>query len=223
MVMTKSETQAHRDSYHALIAKASYAQQQGLYTEVLANAVGSLEHIDGMMQYERKYEDRQFVSIDGIDLILVYAPLVLDFESLSRLGAVLKSQRRIERDTSADLSGRLAQAYEVMKCVHRLWDNLERNNVCQEDKLVAVLGETDDQWRRIVAASIELGFVRRRAGPPVRLSLRTRMDETVLGKCPACGVIGKSTKTKFLDEHHCPRCRSTVAFVILCNESDSEA
>jgi hypothetical protein len=215
MAMTKAEMQLHRESYDALIAKARQARERGAYSELVANAVTSLEHVDGMMQYARKYEAKEFESIEGIDFVLGYAPFIFDSHSLAHVGAVLKAQRRIERDTSVDLAARLTQSHSMMRLFHRLWDHLERNKECQDGDILAALGGSDEQWRVIIAGSIELGLIRRSPGRPSCLSLCTRMDETVFGKCPACGLVGKSAKSNFLQEHHCPRCQSMVGFVVL--------
>jgi len=93
--MTKAEMEAHRAQYYELIAKARAARQDGRYREAVELAMSSWEYVDGMMQYERKYDDKKFSSIEGIDLVLEYAPILFDAESLDKLEFLLKKQRRL--------------------------------------------------------------------------------------------------------------------------------
>ncbi|HVP11023.1 MAG TPA: hypothetical protein VMV94_07530, partial [Phycisphaerae bacterium] len=124
--MTKAEMEAHRAQYYELIAKARAARQDGRYREAVELAMSSWEYVDGMMQYERKYEDKEFNSVEGIDVVLKYAPLLFDLDSLNRLEDLLKDRRRIERDTSADMGDKLAKATAMMWEARRMWNYLER-------------------------------------------------------------------------------------------------
>src|SRR5438445_210985 len=110
MGMKKSEMEAHRDEYQARMAAARAAERDGLYREAMAEALSAWDFIDGMMQYEKRYEERSFDSVAAIDLVLRYAPLLLDRKSLDTLERLLKEYRRIERDTDADMGAKLASA-----------------------------------------------------------------------------------------------------------------
>ena len=119
MPLKKSEMEAHRAAYYALIS-ARAALQQGLYHKAIDEASASWEYIDGMMQYERRYESKEFESVEGIDIVLEFAPLVFGFQSLEKLDELLRSQRRIDKHSSDDLAARLDSARQSLRDVHRL-------------------------------------------------------------------------------------------------------
>lgn len=125
MPMTKAELDGHRVQYHVEMTQARAAEQSGMYREAVAIAVSCLQYVDGMMQYERKYEDAQFSSIDAIDLVLQYAPILFDMESLDKLESLLKTQRRIAKNISGDLFEKVANARANTWVAHRTWNRFE--------------------------------------------------------------------------------------------------
>jgi len=76
MAMNKAEMESHRNDYYALMAQAWAAHHKGLYRKAVEWALSSWDHIDGMMQYERRYGKKEFESIEAIDMVLKYAPTV---------------------------------------------------------------------------------------------------------------------------------------------------
>ena len=220
MAMKKADMEDHRATYQSLMAEARAAERDGLFEFVMKSALSSLATIDGMMQYERKYGDREFSSIKAIDLILKYAPLLLDAASLERVEELLKGCRRLEKRTSESLADNLAQARALMWDAHRLWDHLELHPEARQDELRRVLGGDQDQWRSIAEAWQRMGLLRRtpEAGS-YRLALCTRMGGIVSAKCPACGSVTEAPKAMFLEELTCPECKAKASFVILVTES----
>jgi predicted Zn-ribbon and HTH transcriptional regulator len=220
MAMKKADMEAHQAEYHALMASARTALQQGLHRKAIELALSTWDHIDGMMQYERKYEERDFASVESIDLILRLAPLLFDFESLRSLDSLLKSQRRIERDTTDDLATRLARATQLMRDAQRLWNHIERQPYARQDELAQKLGGDQRQWRAITETWEQLGVVVR---APDRgsylLALATRTSERVPAKCASCGVMSHEPKTTLLQTATCPSCQSTASFVLISAES----
>jgi hypothetical protein len=55
MPLKKSEMEAHRAAYYALVSQARAALQSGLFDKAIEAASASWEYIDGMMQYERMF------------------------------------------------------------------------------------------------------------------------------------------------------------------------
>ena len=102
--MKKAEMEEHQRCYHEQLARARVAQKLGDFAAAVELARSSWEHIDGMMRYERKYESREFGGVEGIDLVLQYAPLIFDKKSLDALGVLLKERRAIERNIEDQLS-----------------------------------------------------------------------------------------------------------------------
>ena len=209
----------HRAEYQALMSKAQSAEREGFYRRAVELALASWDHIDGMMQYERRYEKKEFANIQGIEMILKYAPLLFDFPNLDKLEAVLKNYRRIEKNTSDNLADKLAEARALMWDAHRLWDHLERHPETKQNKLRQLLGGDQEQWRSVVNTWDKMGLVRRAPEDgSYRLSLSTRMGKVVPGKCPACGGIVTAPKAMLLEKSACPRCGRSVLPVILSSK-----
>lgn len=222
MAMKKGDMERHQTEYRALMGKAQAAKQQGLYRKAVEFALSSWEHIDGMMQYERRYEDGEFVTIDAIDVVLDHAPLLFDFDSLNTLESLLKGQRRIDKNTSESLADQLAKARTLMWDARRMWDHLEHHPEVREDELARVLGGNKRQWRSVGIAWEEMGLLHRiPEGGSYRLALSTRMGEVISGKCPACGSVAEAPKAMLLEKTACPQCRTAVLFVLLSNDTAS--
>ena len=222
MVMKKAEMEKHRMEYRALMDQARAALQEGLYRNAVKAALSSWDHVDGMMQFERKYENREFTSIESIELVLRYAPLLLDSQSLDRLASLLKSQRRIDKNTSVSLDDKLAKARAQIWDAHKLWEYLEGHPDTRQDELRQILGGEQEEWRSAAEAWEKMGLVRRTPeGRSYRLALSTRMGEIVSGKCPSCGAVAEAPKAMFLEELTCQYCQASGVFVILSRRAPS--
>jgi len=224
MAMTKGDMEQHERQYASMMKEARAAERAGLYQRAVKAALASWEHIDGMMQYERRYrENQEFASILAIDMTLRYAPLLLDFESLAALESLLKVCRRIEKNTSESLADKLAAARARMRRTHRLWNHLERNPGTRQDELRRLLGGDQDEWRRMAEDWEKMGLLQRRSeGGSYRLALTTRMGQIVPAKCPACGKVVEAPKTMCLDNATCPECDASVVFVLLSSQPSAE-
>lgn len=224
MAMTRPEMEHNRQEYYARVAIARSAQQDENFPKAVEFAILSWPHIDGMMQYERKYEEQTFVSIEGIDIFLTYGPVLFDSVNLDALAALLKSQRRIEKNTSADLGAALSDARGLMWDAHRLWEFCERNPGSRQDEVGRILGGEQTRWQWIADHWEKMGLIRRTGdGSHVQIEFCTRMDEPTSAKCPSCGAVGKAPKSNLLNDVKCPKCRTRVQFVILASESENRA
>jgi len=216
MAKTKAELESNRARYHELMDQARLALKDGRYDEAVQIAASSCQHIDGMMQFERKYEDREFSNIEAIDVILNYAPLLFHFQVLDDLEILLKSQRRIDRDASDDLAGDLAKARTRMWEAYRLWNLIEQHGECGQDELRSNWGGNQDIWRSIAESWRKIGLTRLTSERgSVRLSFATRIDAEVIAKCPTCGVVVQQLKLTLLEEVLCPKCQTKGSFVFL--------
>jgi hypothetical protein len=216
VALKKAEMEAHRDAYLAILSSVYRAIQRGAYQEAVDIAQTSWPYIDGMMQYARKYEERDFASVELIDVVLKYAPLLFDIKSLDSIDGLLDEQRRIERNTSKDLGDELNAAKSRMWDAHRLWNHLERHPEARQDELRATLGGNQESWRSVAEVWEKMGLIRRtpEAGS-YRLALVTSLDAVVPGKCPACGHIATAPKAALLEELGCTQCKTTVLHVLL--------
>ena len=216
MPMTKAEMEAHHRQYQALMSQARTAEESGSYAEAIEKALACSEHIDGMMQYERRFMQREFKSIGAIEMTAKYAPLLFDKASLAKMENLLKEYRRIEKNTSEQMGDKVAEAREMMREAHRLWNHIEKHPGCRQDELRRLFGGKQEQWRSIAEVWEKMGLIRRTPKDgSYCLAVSTRMDEPVRSKCPACAHVMESTKVKCLGEVACPQCKTSVVFVIL--------
>lgn len=222
MAKSKVELEEDREKYNSLMSDARAALKHGLFHHAVELALSTWDHIDGMMQYERKYEDREFASISAIDLVLKYAPLLFEFENLDRLESLLKTRKRIERDTSADMAARLEKARVQMWDAYRLWEQLEQHSETRQDELRRELGGKQDTWRSIVECWEQVGVVSRSPeGGSYRIRLRTPLAEQIQGKCTECGFLWRMPKRDLLMKTNCQSCNKSVHFVLLYEEAEA--
>ena len=220
MAMKKAEMEAHRDRYSGILAEARAAVSNGLYNEAVKLALSSWDYVDGMMQYVRRYEEREFDSIEAIEIVLKYAPVLLHYESLDVLESLLQRSRRIEKNTTTHLGDQLVAARQTLERAHRLWDRLETDGAIRQDHLARTFGGEQAEWRGIAELWETVGIVDRLPeGCSYILKLGTRLGALATGKCPACGVTEEAPKAIFLEKTTCPKCSSAVAFVLLPTHS----
>lgn len=216
--MNKADMEYHHGEYIALISRARCEQEQGRHAEALHAAITSWPHIDGHMQFERRYGQGDVRRVDGLELVLDLAPLLFDFESLEKLDSFLKSQRRIERNTSNDWSSRIMNARLLLREAHALWNRLERST-CAPPTVNAGSSVNADRWPLILQSWEKIGVIRRNAkNSDIGFELATDFQSPTFAKCPSCGAVAKAPKSKFLDEQPCPRCRNQHSFVLLALE-----
>lgn len=214
--MAKAQLEAEREQYRAHLRAARAADAQGFYRDALAHALAALPHVDGAMQYERKYEEAEFSSVAAIDLVLRYAPLLLHAEALDRIESLLKQYKRIEKLTAADMAQRLADARTRMWQNHRLFALLEAHPETRQDQLRQRLGGDQDAWRATSEAWEKIGLLERvPERPSYRLAFVTRMGQLVPAKCPSCGHVAHAPKSFFLETMNCPGCEASTLFVLL--------
>lgn len=215
---TKAELEQDCVEYNRHLDLARNALQQGDIIQAVEAAVASWPFIDGMMQFERKYGGREFDTIAAIEIVLKIAPLVFDRQNLDRLEQLLREKKRIDKNTNADLANKLAEARRLMREAHRLWCHVEQQPNCRQDELRRILEGDQDRWRQIAEAWHGFGLLRKTPeANTYRLGFITNMEDHVSGKCPACGIIGKARKEKFLESAACPKCKETVHFVIIAS------
>jgi hypothetical protein len=217
MAKNKAELQSDAELYRRAVSAMRKAHNEGHVFEAIEIAVNACDYVDGMMQFERRFEERsERKDVETIHYVLQYAPLVFDPASLDKLTEILKSQKRIDKNTTADFAEELKQAFELMWDAHRLWTLLEQADEVPQDKLRVSLGGDQERWRCMAESWDRMGLIRRipECGS-YRISLTTRITAEVRGKCRECGATGKAAMGRFLEDITCPRCKKTSTFVIL--------
>ena len=222
MAKKKAELEREHDEYRLAIERLRVADSAGDYEQALTIAVSAWKFVDGMMQYERRFEDRtEHESLLCINYVVRTAPLLFAFDVLGSLRTLLATQKRIDKNTSADLSTSLQKAFVRMNAAHRLWDYIEREVHVRQDRLRATLQGDQDEWRWIAEQWQNIGLIRRHPdGGSYILSLVTRMEDEVRAKCSSCGVVARAAKGRFWEQISCPKCKDTAYFVILSDRSD---
>ena len=203
-------------SYVACIRHARASVRMGRLDDAIRNAVGAWRHVDGMMRYGKKYEHEEYDTLECVEVVLRYAPVTLDSASLDELAALLKQQRRVERNTSRSLTDALAEARARLRSAHRLADHIEREGPIRQDALRSTLGSDQDDWRLLCEQWESLGFVERtKEGAWYVVRLATRFDEAWSAKCAACGVKVTASKRQLLSNDECPKCKAHAGFVLI--------
>ncbi|MHB1767974.1 MAG: hypothetical protein ACYCUV_09010 [Phycisphaerae bacterium] len=216
MATKKADLESYRNQYYARVAQAEVAVAKGMYRAALDAAMSAWEYVDSMMQYEGRFEHKGATSVAAINMVLIYAPLLLDNASLNQLEKLLTDFKRIARNNSDDLRGELAKARETVWDCHRLWIYLEANPEVRQCDLRKFIGGQRDSWQSVTDAWETMGLIRRTPdGNSSRLSLRTRMGQVVPAKCPNCGTVTEAPKAMLLTENPCLKCRKPVLFVFL--------
>lgn len=229
MAMKKAELEGHAEGYRAKMSRARHAESRGLYGAAVDAAMEAWEHIDGMMQYERKYRESELSRLEAIDLVLRYAPLLLDGRRLDRLEEFLNECKRVKRDTSLNVGELLSQARSRIWENHRLWTHLEQNPGALQSQTQRAIGGDQSRWRWTIESWEKMGLVNRTPEPEAnsyRVSLATRLGEVLSAKCPccgACGAIAEAPKAMFLEAIRCPRCDSEGLFVFVFSGEGCEA
>lgn len=214
--MKKAEMEEHVEQYLNIMEKVSRMERLGLIQSAVKLAVSAWDHIDGMMQYENRYADREFSTIPAIEIVLKYAPMLFEFEMLDHLETLLTQRRRIDNKTSTSLKDQLAIARDHLKDNHRLWNLIESQGPVKQRDLRQILGGQQDYWRSVCETWELMGMVRRVPDTgSYQVSHTTRMGEIITGKCPRCGSTAEAPKSMLLDPMTCPDCKQSVYFVFL--------
>jgi hypothetical protein len=214
--MNKAELESHRAQYDGSMVRVSDALHAGLYREGLAAAVSALEYVDGMMRHAERYESASFSNVSAIEVILKYGPVLLDTDCLDRLEGLLKTQRRVARNTSDDLGQLLIDARTKLDECYRFWSFLEANGSVRQEELSRLLGGEQQMWVDVAATWEAMGLLRRvPEGHSYRISIILCFEEEAQAKCISCGAIHRGPKKRFYEAVTCDGCRKASVLVLV--------
>jgi hypothetical protein len=212
--MTKAEMEQHWRQYSGLVEQARSAEQRVEIVRAIEIAEASWDYIDGMLRHVAKQDGKADHELDGITLVLQYAPVLFNHHVLDRLEQFLAGKRRITKWASSDLDEGLVEARAFMWRAHAIWDELERQRQCNLNALRRGFTGNDAEWHRIIRTWESMHVVSiLSAGNVSFVSLATRMDDTVIAKCAHCGKPARRTKAELLDAIDCGHCRRPGHFV----------
>lgn len=215
MAKTKKDLERDNEKYSVTVDAAREALDAGRVRDGVRLALSAWDYIDGMMQYGRRYENTEFDSIEAIEIVLRYAPLLFDHVTLASLRHKLAAEKRIERDTAADMGERLARATSLMWEARRLWDHIATHRDIREDTLRESLGGDQSLWRSITETWEKIGLLNRaNVAGSYLLSIATRLGQVVPAKCSSCGRVATGPKAIWLEPTDCPSCHTLCMFVM---------
>lgn len=212
--MTKSELEQTWREYSTLITQALEAEKRLEILSVIKFAESSWPHIDGMLRHVSKQTGQPVHALEGIALVLRYAPAVFNDEVLTRLEQFLIGKRRITKSAASDLKDDLARSRDLVWRAYAAWDQMEREHYCKTAELRHIFAGIHDGWERTIRIWESINSVRTLsiAGHVCHV-LETKMDRIVSAKCPSCGTTARRSKAETLTPTSCARCRRSVLFV----------
>jgi hypothetical protein len=212
--MKKHELESHYGQYGVLVTHARKLEAAGEHLSSIEACKEAWLYADGMMQYGRRYENEEYRSLEAIEIVLKHAPLIFDSGSLGELRDLLKTFRRIDKNTEEDLTSKLASAEELMRAAHKLWNCIENSPGIRQNSLKKTLGGDQDQWRSIAERWEKMGvLIRDSVAGSYELRFSTRMDSPSNAKCTLCGSTHEVQKSAILEKQNCPQCHAKTNFI----------
>lgn len=212
--MKKGDLAEAKQAYEDAMSRARTHIAAERYSDAVREAVSAWKDVVGMMRYDMKFAEAEFESLECVELVVRYAPLLLDHETLAQLERLLSENRWVERKTSANLAEKLAKARSEMRVAHQLWDQVERNPGVRAAEIAARLGG-EGEWRVIAERREQMGLVRRvPEDASYRLWLAVDLSEQWIAKCERCGQLVHAAKRKLLCPNACPACGHHSHFIL---------
>lgn len=214
--MSKATLQEAQTRYDDLTNQMREAERAGNFELAIRLAKQAWQFVDDMMKFEKRYEGGTFRSVPCIELVLRYAPLLLDKASLIELAHLLKAKRSIDRNATDDLAERVDQSHSKLMSAYQLWRHVECHPLAKQDELREHLGGEQAHWLALAEQMCSVGlFKRQPCGASYTLSIATSLQESMRGKCSGCGARVRATKWELLGTQKCPGCKQLCMFCML--------
>lgn len=212
--MSKAILQAAQVAYDDAVAQARAYEREGRLDEAIASSKKAWQYVEDMMKFERRWEKREFSSVPCIDMVLRYAPLLLDEESLSDLEALLKSRKSIDRLASDDLAAQLQKARDHLSDARKVWAMLDGRDWTDSAEIVRLSGVGAAAGRKSLTDWQKIGAIEardvdgRREIRPVFADARP-----TVAACRFCGSDVQCTCGETLQPRACAKCGKTSCFI----------
>ena len=109
MAKLKAELEQEREKYSEGMLQCRQAHNDGDYQKALEMAASACEYVDSMMQFAHRYENHEsWASVESIDYVFRFAPILFEARLINRLADLLKSQKRIQKNVTTNLVQSLA-------------------------------------------------------------------------------------------------------------------
>lgn len=208
----KAELESEHKQCRAITLRAIAAEREHRYGEAIDLSVSSLKHLDGSIQYERKYLKVEDSQLPTIGIVLVYAPPLFRRDALESVGEVFAKNRRVAKSSGQDLKAQLDHAFDVMDVSFRAWLELDASELLPTSQMrsnPAIVDTLYRIWEKIgLIAKVSHGL-------QTKWSFLTRLEEPTHAKCSRCGHVITGKKIDLLEETRCPMCSVANRFVIL--------
>lgn len=211
----KSELEDSASAYAGFLLKVNSDVIRGDHPQIISTVIGSLPHVVGMLQFEKKYQGRQFASVEIIDLGITSAVCQLDSSFFKSLEAFLTEQKLLSKLLTADPWEGFALGTSQLATACQAWGYLDSHSPCAIQELYHIC---NDQTKLVdwLVYSWEQNYLvaRHIANDTQFVSTFLHPDEKVTGQCPYCGASGSGKRHLFWTETNCPRCNTPVCFVV---------
>lgn len=215
--MNREEMEGRLHAYESFVEQAALACQERRYKQGLESCIAALPLLDALVKQREQERDGKVGQVEIIEMILLYAPLVLADEMLDKLESYLSENRRIEKKLEG-IRPRLDEANEQLKRCFRLWRQLEDGGICRQSELRQILGGEQDHWRGVAERWDRMGVVSRvEIRGSYDLTLTTKLGEICSAKCSRCGKVVREVKRNLLALESCPICRRSGVHLALCD------
>ncbi|MFT3882934.1 MAG: hypothetical protein QM703_25170 [Gemmatales bacterium] len=208
---TKAELEWQRTAFRTYVAQSKEALSQHQYSNAIELAIQSFAFIDGMIQYERRYEQVEDQPYPTIKTVLSYSPVLFRWKAIDEVERLLDSTKRIEKNSQIDWRAKIDHSRRLLGHALETWTNIHARNSATYD---------GDQNRRIERVFIlstweNMGYVTKPNENGDLHSFVSNMEMRTRAKCKYCGDVCDATKATFLADIKCLKCGVTNLFVIL--------
>ena len=205
--MKIAEMEDHHDEFLATEHTIQSMVADREFPAVFSVCEDSFPHIVPALKFRKKREIHpEWPELSSFRIICKYAPPLFEHEVLESLLDFVKTTRLLAKHENGYVES-IGAALEAEKVARELWNHLDKVPGSLQQDIGKRLGVSQQTAVTIVDVWEELGVIRRdeenRGGG---LHLQSRLDASVEGICPACGVRGKGPKSAFWKRIDCQRC-----------------
>lgn len=201
---TKAELEWQCNTFNTISSQAELAYTEGKLTVSIDFALQSLQFIDGMIQFEKRFKKSEVIQQPTLKLILVNAPIIFRFQAINDVEEFLNRTKRVEKNSSIDWRKMIEEARRLLDSALHLWQLIEtESDINCVDRIGRVY--LLNAWERMGVVTHQLqGY-----------SITSAMNARYRAKCFGCGQVFDSNKDSLLSEMSCPVCKTMQYFVIL--------
>jgi hypothetical protein len=219
-MMRKFELQVDDDSLSEFHARIASHLQLNHFEAALSDSRASLAHIEPAIKFRKREKlDPHGAYLLGLETICVYAPPLFAHAILCETYEFVKSSRLL-RQLDVSYVDRLDAAIRLEETARLTWNYLEAHSAEHEQVLGGHILEDRTEVRAILDVWHRAGLIlSNNVSHGHGLRFCTRLDDPLVGICPACGARGLGRRDLFYQKTHCKRCGVECFYHILPAEA----